>query len=108
MTQDDPFTGIDQAVALPALLGYLNFSEGRPDPRFQKQVHDAFVFLAEHGSTKPWEDLRHLLLARLKALHDAGSAAFAEVAQAERVIEQALQVLSAYRVHHRDIMAHQG
>ena len=50
MAQDDRFTGIDQAVTLSALLGYLNFSEGKPDPRFQKQLHDACVFLAAHGS----------------------------------------------------------
>ena len=48
MAQDDRFTGIEQAVALPALLGYLNFSEGKPDPRFQRQLDDAFVFLAQH------------------------------------------------------------
>ena len=78
MTQDDRFTGIDEAVALPALLGYLNFSEGRPDPRFQKQIHDAFAFLVEHGSVKPWEDLRQLLIANLQTLQHAGSAAFAD------------------------------
>ena len=47
MTQDDRFTGIDQAVALPGLLGYLNFSEGRPDGRFQKQSADGSKFAVE-------------------------------------------------------------
>src|ERR1051325_3377370 len=61
MALEDPFTGIDQAVALPALLGYLNFSEGRPDPRFQKNVHDAFAWIAERGSPKPWGDLPAVL-----------------------------------------------
>jgi hypothetical protein len=109
MTQDDRFTGIDQAVALPALLGYVNFSEGRPDPRFQKQLHDAFAFLVDHGSAKPWEDLQHLLLARLKELHQAGGAAFADISQAEGVIQRAFgEVLPAYRAHHRDLLAHQS
>jgi hypothetical protein len=109
MTQDDRFTGIDQAVALPALLGYLNFSEGRPDPRFQKQLLDAFTFVAEHGSTKPWDDLQQLLLARLQTLKQAGSAAFAEISQAEGVIQRAFgDVLPAYRMHHRDLLAHQS
>src|SRR5205823_1117016 len=109
MTQDDRFTGIDSAVALPALLGYLNFSEGRPDPRFQKQLHDAFVFLLERGSEKPWDDLGNLLQARLKTLQQSGSAAFADTAQAEAVIQLALgDVLPTYRAHHRDLLAHQN
>ena len=29
-------------VSWQALLGYLNFSEGRPEPRFQSQLSDAF------------------------------------------------------------------
>ncbi|MBI3823785.1 MAG: hypothetical protein HY289_14035 [Planctomycetes bacterium] len=108
MTQDDRFPGIDQAVALPALLGYLNFSEGRPDPRFQKQFHDAFCFIAEHGSTQPWADLQALLLDRLQTLHQAGGAAFAEISQAEAVVRLALgDVPTAYRAHHRDLLAHQ-
>ena len=108
MTQDDRFTDIDQAVALPALLGHLNFSEGRPDPRFQKQLHDAFAFLFEHGSAKPWEDLQQILLARLQTLQQAGSAAFTEISQAEGVIQRAFDdVLPAYRAHHGDLLAHQ-
>ena len=109
MTQDDRFTGIDQAVPLPALLGYLNFAEGRPDPRFQKQLHDAYTFLAEHQSAQPWEDLRQLLLARLDGLKQAGSAAFADISQAQGVIQRALgDLLPAYRAHHADLLAHQS
>jgi len=109
MTKDDHFVGIDQAVALPALLGYLNFSEGRPDPRFQKNLHDAFAFLLDHGSDKPWDDLCRVLLARLKTLQQTGGAAFADIAQAEAVVQLALgDVLPAYRAHHRDLLAHQS
>src|SRR5438093_1144981 len=90
MTQDDPYIGIDQVVPLPALLGYLNFSEGRPDARFQKQFHDAFVFVAEHGSAKPWEDLANVLHKCLLDLQQAGGAAFADVTQADAVIRIAL------------------
>jgi hypothetical protein len=109
MAQDDRFAGIDEAVPLSALLGYLNFSEGKPDPRFQKQLHDAFVFIAAHESIKPWEDLPNLLLARLQAFKQAGSAAFADITQAEAVVQGAFNgVLPAYRGHHRDLLAHQG
>ena len=105
MTQDDRFTGIEQAVALPALLGYLNFAEGRSDPRFQKHLHDAFYFLIDNGSTAPWEDLPRVLQFRLTTLQQAGSAAFAEISQAEGVIERAFgDVLPAYRAHHRDLL----
>ncbi len=133
MTQDDRFTGIDQAVPLPALLGYLNFAEGRSDTRVQrqspdavttktgnelrnesetrflKQLHDAYAFLVDHDSTRPWEDLHDLLLTRLQALQQAGSAAFADISQAEGVIRRAFaDVLPAYRAHHRDLLAHQS
>ncbi|MBI1830661.1 MAG: hypothetical protein HYR84_04335, partial [Planctomycetes bacterium] len=109
MTQDDRFAGIDQAVPLPALLGYLNFSEGRPDPRFQKNLHDAVMFHVEHGSSEPWEDLRDILLARLKTLQQTGGAAFADISQAEAVVQIALgDVLPAYRAHHHDLLAHQS
>ena len=108
MALDDRFIGLDQAGSLPALLGYLNFSAGRPDPRFQKQLHDAYAFLAAHGSAKPWGDLASILRARLQELQKAGSAAFADITQADAVIRLALvDLLPAYREHHRDLLAHQ-
>ena len=39
------------------LLGYLNFSDGRPDPRFQKGLADAVAHLTEGGDGRealPW------------------------------------------------------
>ena len=109
MTQDDRFIGFDQAVSLQALLGYLNFSEGRPDPRFQKQLHDGFAFLAKVGSPEPWDDLATLLQARLRDLQKNGSAAFADITQADAVVRLALgDVLPAYRAHHSDLLAHQS
>lgn len=108
MANSDPFIGIDQVVALPALLGYLNFAEGRPDPRFQKNIHDAYAFVAERGSAKPWDDLHAILQARLLDLNLSGSAAFADASQAEAVLRLAFDhVLTAYRAHHRDLLAHQ-
>ena len=40
---------LEKLVPLEAMLGYLNFSEGKPDARFQKNVSDAFAILAERG-----------------------------------------------------------
>ncbi|MSQ93691.1 MAG: hypothetical protein EXR98_03950 [Gemmataceae bacterium] len=109
MTQDDRFTGIDQAVTLSALLGYLNFSEGKPDPRFQNQLHDAFTFLVEHGSVQPWADLPLVLSAHLHALQKGGSAAFTDISQAEAIVQLTFSnLLPAYRSHHADLLAHQS
>ena len=35
---------LEQVVSASALLGYLNFSNGRPDPRWQKQLDDAYAY----------------------------------------------------------------
>ncbi|HZZ81968.1 MAG TPA: hypothetical protein VFE62_25945, partial [Gemmataceae bacterium] len=105
MTLD--LTGIDQAVPFPTLLGWLNFSEGKPDPRFAKQLQDAFAFFVEHGSTQPWVDLRNVLLEKLQSLHQAGGAAFADITQAQGAINLAFtDFLPAYRQHHSDLLAH--
>lgn len=102
------YPGIDKAVPISALLGWLNFSEGKPDPRFQKQFEDAFAYLAEHGSSAPWSDLAELLQARLQALHQAASPAFADISQADAALRIGFgNVLPAYRRHHRDLLAHQ-
>ncbi|MBN9349011.1 MAG: hypothetical protein J0I48_22880, partial [Devosia sp.] len=37
------------------LLGYLNFSDGRPDPRFQKGLADAYGLLLDHAEAAPWQ-----------------------------------------------------
>src|SRR5260370_41075892 len=51
---DERWVQLDQAVSAAKLLGYLNYSDGRPDPRWQKQVNDAFAFLADHHVAEPW------------------------------------------------------
>ncbi|HEY7155541.1 MAG TPA: hypothetical protein VH575_16380, partial [Gemmataceae bacterium] len=97
---------LEQSVSASALLGYLNFSDGRPDPRWQKQLNDAFAFLAEHGEAAPWQALFDWLSGRLRALHAEGGAAFRDVTQAENVLALAARVLLAYRRHHADLLAH--
>ena len=43
---DERYGGLDEAVSAAKLLGYLNFSDGRPDPRWQKLLNDAYAYLA--------------------------------------------------------------
>jgi hypothetical protein len=99
----------DGGAALPQLLGYLNFSEGRPDPRFQQAVNDAFAALAAGGAATPWTALRDALRAKLAELQSSGAAAFRDARQAEAVLIATFSVvLPAYRAHHGDLLFHQS
>jgi hypothetical protein len=90
----------------PGLLGYLNFSDGRPDPRWQKRLNDAYTFLAEQGEPAPCQALLDWLSAGLQRLRTGGTAAFRDVTQAENILARAARVLPAYRHHHADLLAH--
>src|SRR5262245_52559891 len=108
---DELVTALDRVVPLQGPLGYLNFSEGRPDARFQKQISEAFGFLSERGAAKPWEALHDALRTRLQELHrdcvNKGSGAFLQIDQAQAVLELSLQkMLRAYRDFHADLLAH--
>jgi hypothetical protein len=96
---------LEQAAPLSSLLGWLNFSDGRPDPRWQKQLNDAYALLAGHGESAPWQSLLDALTARLHELH-ATAPAFRDVRQAERALALTIKVLPAYRTHHADLLAH--
>jgi len=101
------FASLENVVAWPALLGYLNFAEGRPDPRFAKQLNDLYAHFAGQGALRPWEEVRKALILGLRNLHARGSSAFADVSQAEAVIGSVFErVLPAYRRHHQDLLAH--
>ena len=91
------------------LLGYLNFSDGRPDPKFQKGLADATAFLLRERRSGP--------VARASAAGSrtnspssaaAGSPAFRDATQVRAVLDAALVHLpAAYRDHHADLLAHQ-
>lgn len=105
---DGSLPGLAERVPPPALLGYLNFSDGRPDPKFQRALDDAFAFLRAHSVDRPWAALGRWLVEQADALQAAGSPAFRDVTQARAVVELAFgPVLAAYREHHRDLLAHQ-
>src|SRR5690349_9957893 len=63
---------LDPALA-QAIVGYLNFSDGRPEPRWQRQVNDAFAQLARSGDRRPWHTLLARLRERLVELRAGGS-----------------------------------
>lgn len=93
--------------ALEPILGYLNFSEGRPDPRFQRQLNDAYIHFADRGTATPWRDLQSALHEDLARLRREGKAAFRESAQAEASLRLVFEhVVPAYRKHHADLLFH--
>jgi len=92
-----PQSRLSPAVA-QLLLGYINFSDGRPDHRWQRQLDDA---LAEFGP-----DLLPLLQQALAELQASGSAAFRDVQTAQAVLRLTQEVLQAYTAFHADLLAH--
>ena len=97
----------DNNVPLAALAGYLNFSEGKPDPRFQKQFNDAYSWIARHGAARPWEALPQRLLTTLGQLQASKSPAFRDTTQAEAIVHLVFdRLVPAYRAHHADLLFH--
>ena len=89
-------------------IGYLNFSDGRADPRFRKALSDAYGFLLEQHDPQPARTLGKWLQSACKELNAGGSAAFKDVSQAEEIIHLGFEKIpAAYRKHHADLLAHQ-
>src|SRR6185437_12024584 len=103
---EERYAELEKIVPASGLLGYLNFSDGRPDPRWQKQLNEAHAFFSQHDAPAPWLALLDFLRAGLRRLSASGSAAFRDVRQAEAVLALAPRVLEAYRRHHADLLAH--
>jgi hypothetical protein len=100
--------GPRNSTAVQALLGYLNFSTGRPDPRVEAQLFIAWQQLLDEGSQDPWKDLHGVLDRQLTVLHGSGNAAFSDVQQAHAVVDLALVELRAnYRLHHAHLLHQQ-
>lgn len=90
------------------LVGYLNFSDGRADPKFRRALADAFGFLIQQGDSTPWITLGEWLRTAAAELSANGSSAFRDVSQAAAVRDAALDhLLTAYRRHHADLLQHQ-
>jgi len=85
------------------VLGYLNFSNGTPDPKFQGQLNRLFASLEHTGRA---EAIRDLLLEHLKGLQ-RHTPAFADSEQAQAAVKLTLvDTLAAYRSHHADLLFH--
>jgi hypothetical protein len=101
---EDRYSNLDQVIPAAGLLGYLNYSDGRPDPRWQKQLNDAYAWLAQQGESAPWQAVTEWMRSRLDWLQASDAAAFRNVEQAQGVLLLVPDVLSAYRRHHADLL----
>jgi hypothetical protein len=105
---DGIFHELSRKIDPAKLLGYLNFSDGRPDPKFQKGLADAMGFLLDGGDAAPRQTVHRWLTQALQELEAAGSPAFRDATQTRAVVEAAFsRVPAAYRAHHADLLAHQ-
>ncbi|MFO0937207.1 MAG: hypothetical protein U0798_11915 [Gemmataceae bacterium] len=87
------------------LIGYLNYSDGRPDPRFRRGLADAFAGL--EGVERPWETIATWLTSRANELKASGASAYSDPSQALAVIPATfLDLPRAYREYHQDLLAH--
>ena len=88
---------------LQEILGYLNFSGGKPDAAFQRNWNTLF---ADRENSA--QSVKTLLLDHLSRLQ-ASVPAFAESSQAQAVLGLTFdQCLTAYRRHHADLLFHLG
>lgn len=92
-----------------SLLGYLNFSDGRPDVKFARALNEAFGYLTARGDSTPWFGLRTWLFRQCDLLQQNGQAAFSDTTQVRAVLRYAFgHVITGYREHHADLLAHQS
>src|SRR5262249_5502016 len=93
----------DDESAVKDILGYLNFSSGAADPRFQKSFDRLHRWLAADDGTAP---LQRGLAERLDELASSSSG-FQNSEQARSVIALVFdRVIPAYREHHSDLLFH--
>ncbi|HET6325352.1 MAG TPA: hypothetical protein VFG04_11805 [Planctomycetaceae bacterium] len=92
---------------LQEILGYLNFSGGKPDVAFQRNWNTLFAG-ANSAAARDASGAKRLLLDHLLQLQ-ATVPAFGESTQAQAVIGFAFDdCLAAYRRHHADLLFHLG
>ena len=90
-------------ASVQEILGYLNFSSGRPDRGFQRSFNRLCERIPERNRRRA---LRDALLSELDQ-QSGSSRAFADSRQADAVIRLAFDdVVPAYRRFHRDLLFH--
>ncbi len=98
-----PTSAADADKHFEKLLGYLNYSSGKPDVAFLSNLN-AIAATIEHAAD--WSKLRAAINAKLAALKQT-SAVFKDAAQAEAVIKLVFDdVLPGYRAFHADLFFH--
>ena len=99
---------LGRVAPVGSLLGYLNFSAGKPDSRFARGWNEAWGLLHQQRIARPWDVLTAALRAELKRLQVEGSPAFQDAVQADSVLRLlSEELLPAYRRHHSDLLRHQ-
>jgi len=96
--------------AAEEVIGYLNFSTGREDPRFLSNLNELFAAAMRRKSlsSPPWRLLGQRLSRTLEQLRGS-SEAFREVEQAEAAVRLVFDhLLPAYLSYHRDLLFHQS
>lgn len=93
----------DRAELFKRVLGYLNFSNGKPDSSFLQPLDR---IAAAAGYTDSWQPLRDVLTQQLQELQGT-EAAFSDCEQASAVIPLVFdELLPAYREFHEDLLFH--
>jgi hypothetical protein len=105
---DQRYEELERATPASGMLGYLNFSDGRSDARWQRGLNDAFAYFARRSDSQPWRALMEWMTVRIAELQAVGSAAFRDTAQAQGVLAVFPGILEAYQRHHADLLFHQS
>ncbi|MFO0815494.1 MAG: hypothetical protein U0796_19940 [Gemmatales bacterium] len=94
-------------VDLVKLIGYLNFSNGRSDSRFQKAWNIAQARVSGINDTAPWKTLCDWLYQHADSIVAEAGAAFQDLTQAKLVLQLLPQkLIPEYRQFHRDLLQH--
>lgn len=105
MDESTPATTLSDLLV--QLLGYLNFSEGKADGRFEQNLSAAFALCTEEYPDEPWQNLHGKLMGKIAQLQSDDAPAFRNVDQAKTVISLTFEkVLPAYREFHKDLLFH--
>lgn len=92
-----------EEAALRETLGYLNYSAGKPDPKFQSSLN---ILRSSSILTEPLKQLPHLLRGML-GYFAQGDPAFADATQAHAIIDLVFEhLIPRYREFHRDLLFH--
>lgn len=104
---DSRLSALSSQIDLHKVLGYLNFSNGRPDPRFQSVWNKAQAFVSTVSADQPWIALVDWLLAQSPLAAAQGGSAFHDLAQAKTVLTLfKTRLVQEYQQFHIELLGH--